>query len=287
MQFALLFCRPWIRQLELFQTMSGESLIGDPTLACLPAVFLFLAPSVIRPGQSVLTWSAVHEKFDFGLLLLIGGSLAIANGFRQSGLDVSFGDAIASELSQEWVFPPARMLVLVGVCGMATQLFSAVGTASAMIPLLTSAAERALQNPLLFVLPATAACSFAFMLPTATPANIVVLAKSRDFSTALRVRDFFLTGLPVNAVMLFVGAMMMYVLTDAMFDSHAPLPAWACQAPACVWAHVSGTIHGVDVSQQACAVDLAGAGDVCRLANGTSVDYIAVGFTDTSMINVR
>jgi len=110
----------------------------------------------------------------------------------------------------------ARLFVMVAGVSVATQLFSAVGTASTIIPLLTAAAARLSYDPLDAAMPATVACSFAFMLPTATPANIVVLAKSRDFSMSLRVRDFFLTGLPVTVVMIVVGTMMMFFLRESL-----------------------------------------------------------------------
>merc|ERR1712045_303795 len=78
------------------------------------------------------------------------------------------------------------------VCAIATQVFSAIGTATTVLPALQAAAVNSVRNPLGLMLPATIACSMAFTLPTATPANVVVLAKSSSVHAQLRVRDFLM-----------------------------------------------------------------------------------------------
>merc|ERR1712194_31775 len=180
LQFTLLFGGHWIRELDFFRSPDGKPLLDDSTFACLPAVFLFVIPSVIRPGQSLLTWPVVHERFDFGLLLLIGGGFAIAKGFAESGLNAALGDWLATVVDSESDVVLTFLLIL--VCTLSTQVFSALGTATTVLPVLKAVAARSVHNPLALVLPATIACSFAFMLPTAAPCNIVVLAKSRDLA---------------------------------------------------------------------------------------------------------
>jgi len=274
-QFALLFCQSWIAEASIFKTSFGEPMLGDSTLACLPAIVLFLCPSKVRPGQSLLTWPAVHEKFDFGLLVLIGGGFAIASGFVQSGLNIALGNVIAEQIDQmPLFFVTLDIMLLVAI---ATQVFSSVGTATTIIPTLLSAASRGVRNPLGLVLPATVACSFAFALPTAAPANVIVLAKSRDLIAPLRVRDFFLTGMPLMLAMIVLGSGLLYFMGELVFDVGSPFPRWACDGVGCIWANAAGVVHGVEVTAQACSLDL---GDPsmtkCRLANKTWVDLAAV-----------
>lgn len=268
-QFFLLFGGHWIREFSIFLSPVGEPLLGDSTMACLPALFLFFIPSVAKPGQPLLTWLEVQEKFDFGLLLLIGGGFAIAKGFVESGLNLALGDWVSSVIDAST--PLELTFVIVLICTVATQLFSAVGTATTVIPVLKAAAARSVHNPLGLVLPATVACSFAFMLPTATPANVVVLAKSRDLTSPIRMRDFFLTGLPVNLVMLVIGSLLLFWLGMAVYDAHSPFPAWACDDVSCIWMNVSGLVDGVQVAAQACTFDLKSNMTDCRLANGTTI----------------
>merc|ERR1711972_469579 len=162
-----------------------------------------------RPGQALLTWPAVHEKFDFGLLLLIGGGLAINSGFTQSGLNIAMGDCFAGLVPHLSSF--TLNLAIIACVTLSVQIFSGIGVAATVLPVISSSALEAVVNPLLLLLPATLACSFAFLMPTATPSNVVVLAKSQELSRSLRFRDFFTNGLPLTVFVIVVGAL----LTDA------------------------------------------------------------------------
>merc|ERR1711972_1005994 len=138
---------------------------------------------------------------------------------------------------------------------------------------------QALVNPLLLLLPATIASSFAFLLPTATPSNVVVLAKSQDLSRSLRFRDFFFNGLPLTILVVVAGALLTDVMGAAVFDSHSPFPQWACSASAasCVFLQAPGVVQGQQVEAQACIVDLSYTNvTMCRLWNGTMLDMALV-----------
>mmetsp|Transcript_7294 Transcript_7294/g.26484 ORF Transcript_7294/g.26484 Transcript_7294/m.26484 type:complete len:681 (+) Transcript_7294:97-2139(+) len=271
LQIAMLILRPFAIS-PFVTTPSGENMVNDATIACLPALLLFFVPSVVRPGQALLTWPVVHEKFDFGLLLLIGGGMAINSGFTNSGLNIVLGDGIASAIPHvDGCILDFLILVCVTLCA---QVFSNIGTAAAMLPILGSAATEAVINPLALLLPATIATSFAFMLPTATPPNVVVLAKSTDLSRALRIRDFFSNGLPLTLGACILGAILTHYLGLAVFDSEGPFPRWACDAAAsgnCLFAALPGVVQGRQVDSQACIINLGpiSDGSVCRIWNGT------------------
>jgi len=275
-QIVLLIIRPFAIS-PFIQTKFHDNLVNDATLACAPALLLFFLPSQVRPGQALLTWPAVHEKFDFGLLLLIGGSLAINSGFTQSGLDIAMGNAFAqlvphlSSLGLNFT-----IILCVTLCG---QIFSGIGIAATLLPVVSSAALQAVVNPLLLLLPAAIASSFAFLLPTATPSNVVVLARSQDLSRSLRFRDFFSNGLPLTVGVVVVGALLTDVMGAMVFDSHSPFPQWACSASAasCIFVQAPGVVQGQQVDAQACIVDL-GSEDttMCRLWNGTMLDMSLV-----------
>jgi len=278
-QFVLLLLRPQIA--SMVTSPYGETLIADPTLAVLPAVLLFFIPSTIRPRQALLTWPAVHEKFDFGLLLLVGGGFAIAKGFAESGLNIAIGNGFSK--ITESVHPFTLNLLIILMTSIATQLFSAIGTATTLLPALYSASLTSIHNPFAFVLPATIGCSLGFMLPTATPANVVVLAKSQDLSRSLKIRDFFCSGLPLNLMVIVVGSILTYISGSNVFDAQSPFPEWACdKGVTCLWVPVPGTVlAGRQVTSQACMMLRDEAADMCRLWNGTSLS--AGAFMDLQM----
>jgi len=278
LQVALMIIRPFAISPYLTSPY-GDKFVNDATVAALPAVLLFFIPSVTRPGQALLTWPDFQKKFDFGLILLIGGALAISSGFVQSGLNAALGDAIAGVIPQ--VHPLVLNVIIIASVALCSQVLSSVGTAAAMLPVLESAALMGIVNPLSLILPAMVGTSLAFLLPTATPPNVIVLALSQDVMRSLRVRDFFSNGLPLTIMTCMIGAVLAHVMGAAVFDSDSPFPSWACEAApgGCIFVDVPGVVNGRGVSAQACIVNLSpGAnGGTCRLWNGTSLntaDYI-------------
>jgi len=266
-QVVLLIIRPYVID-PLVQTEYGSSLINDASLATLCACSLFLIPSSMRPGQMILTWPTVHDKFDFGTLLLIGGGMAINSGFIQSGLNIWAGDVFAKIAANSSHSFGLTVLIIL-VTSVMAQCFSAIGTSAAMLPVFSAASQAAITNPMALMLPATVACSFAFLLPTATPANVVVLAKSQELPRPLRVRDFFTAGLPLNLVAVVVGAALVHAMGVAVYDIDVPFPRYACEATYCKWLPIEGTVQGELVYEQACMVDDSSDDATCRLWNGT------------------
>jgi len=276
LQVVLLIIRPWLIS-PYFVTSFGAGLLNDSSLACAPAVLLFFIPSVVRPGQAVLTWQAVHEHFDFGMILLIGGSFAINQGFSESGLNIALGDSFAKVTGRHTAFWMQAVIIL--CISMVTQIFSGIGAASTMLPALSSSAMEAVENPMMLLLPATVGCSLAFMLPTAMPSNVVVLAKSQELARPLRVRDFFLNGLPLTFLSWVVASVLCYLMGAAVFDMLEPFSQSTCNnaAAACIWLNVPGAIREQTVASQACmlSVDAKSAGLFCNLWNGTTVNATA------------
>mmetsp|Transcript_100891 Transcript_100891/g.261107 ORF Transcript_100891/g.261107 Transcript_100891/m.261107 type:complete len:732 (+) Transcript_100891:85-2280(+) len=272
LQIVILIIRPFAIS-PFVQTAYGADLINDATLAFIPALLLFFLPSAVRPGQALLTWPAVQEKLDFGLLLLIGGSLAINTGFTESGLDIALGELIAKSIPH--VHPLVLDALIIASVTLSTQLFSGIGTAAAMLPVLASAAMEAIVNPLALMLPATVAASFAFLLPTAAPANVIVFAKSQELQSQLRMKDFLRPGALLTVAAVLAGAVLSHAMGRLVFDAQSPFPDWACSAPGvlCVFAPVPGIVQGRHVDAQACMM-LVGPedGEVCRLWNGTLLD---------------
>mmetsp|Transcript_99420 Transcript_99420/g.256958 ORF Transcript_99420/g.256958 Transcript_99420/m.256958 type:complete len:164 (+) Transcript_99420:2-493(+) len=152
-------------------------------------------------------------------------------------------------------------------------MFSAIGTASTVIPLLLATSMDAVYNPLALTLPATIACSFAFSLPTACPPNVVVLAKSQDLPHPVRIRDFFLTGLPVNLLAIVAGAILLPIMGQAVFGTDEPFPEATCLQIGCRYMDIPGWIRGKWVERQACVLQDAGCDSMCCLLfNGTMLN---------------
>mmetsp|Transcript_95252 Transcript_95252/g.274337 ORF Transcript_95252/g.274337 Transcript_95252/m.274337 type:complete len:732 (-) Transcript_95252:36-2231(-) len=247
----------------------GEPLAGSATTACLCAMLLFVLPSKVREGEALLTWRVAQEKVPWGVLLLMGGGFSLGQGFHESGLDLALGKGFGQVVPN--VSPLALHFVIVFSVVLCIQAMNSIATAAWVLPMLVSASLVSVTNPLQLMLPATVACSFSFLLPTASPSNAVALGKSRDLVQPLRVRDFARAGLPLTVVVAAIGALLSYGLAEVVFDAHSPFPQWACVSPAtnCIWAYVPGEVQGRRVEYQACIPNDADDDRTCTVWNGS------------------
>ncbi|CAH8869623.1 unnamed protein product [Trichobilharzia szidati] len=112
---------------------------------------------------------------------------------KDSGLSAAIGEYLSDHLK----YVPVTILNLVCIYAIAilTEFTSNVATVSIFIPIIYSLCEGIGIHPFTLALPATAAASFAFMLPVATPPNTIVFAKGR-----VRVKDMVIAGIPLNII---------------------------------------------------------------------------------------
>lgn len=238
--------------------------VNDATIACAAAIVLFFIPSSLRPGEPILSWDTVEYRLPWGVLILMGGGFAIANGFQASQLTKFIGEQIAQNVTFDIL--PLTFVIMVSVC-LLTEVTSNVATAGIMLPIMASVSNARLMNPLALMLPATVACSCAFMLPAATPPNSVVFATGR-----VSLSDMVKAGSVMNLLAAPVVGMLVYIMGARVFHTLAPFPEWACLPETCAWLPVSGEVQGEYVSSQAC---LLLEGDTCRLYNGTVLNISA------------
>ena len=94
---------------------------------------------------------------------------------------------------------------------------------SIMMPILASVSYDTLTHPVLLMVPAAAACSFAFMTPVATPPNAIVVGTGRT-----KFHDFFQTGFAINIGSIIFGCTIAYFMTNVVYGAFGPFPQWAC-----------------------------------------------------------
>jgi len=256
----------WLFRKSLINS-SGLKGVNDATIACGAAALLFFVPSVKRPGQTVITWDVATRHLPWGVLILMGGGFAIAEGFKKSMLTKFVGEALAASSKGTSRLGFTYLIAFV-VCFL-TEVTSNTATANIMLPILGSVATETLTHPLTLMLPATVACSLAFMLPAATPPNSVVFATKR-----IQITEFLKAGLAINLIMILLGAPLIYLMGSAVYDTAGPLPEWACLPETCSWVQVPGlTASGRKVVSQACKLLK---DESCRLSNGTVLNLTAV-----------
>ncbi len=146
--------------------------VSDASIAMAGALLLFMIPADFGKREFLLDWhNAVKLPWD--ILILFGGGFALAQGFSDSGLT----QWIVMQLS---VMQGLHMLVLVlAICLVViflTEVTSNTATATLFLPVMGALAEAVGVEPLMLMVPAAVAASYAFMLPVATPPNAIVFS---------------------------------------------------------------------------------------------------------------
>jgi len=155
---------------------------------------MFLVPD--GRGERLLDWETA-TKIPWGMLILFGAGIAIAEAFTQSGLSEAIGRLVAG-LAMLPVF--ALMLCICLAVTFLTETTSNTATATLLMPILAAGAMGAGMDPKLFMIPAAMSASCAFMLPVATAPNVVVYSTGR-FTVETMVREGFALNL-VGAVVI-------------------------------------------------------------------------------------
>lgn len=183
--------------------------VHDATVALLGVVALFLIPSGERTEKGerkrLLDWDTA-VNIPWGILILFGGGLAIAAAFSNTGLDDSIGNSLKAITD----LPPV-LVVLILCLGVTflTEVTSNTATAFLLMPILAAMAIAAGLDPATYMIPAALSCSFAFMLPVATPPNAIVFGSER-----LDIKDMVRKGFWLNIIGAFVITAVCTVVVD-------------------------------------------------------------------------
>ena len=193
--------------------------IQDSTTAIFGAVLLFLIPAGNESGVFLLDWKTA-ERIPWGVLVLLGGSLALAEGAGSSGLAWWVGSRLTLLGA---VSPAVAICVVCLLMACLTEFTSNTATTTLMMPILAATAQGMGIDPLLLMVPGTLAASFGFMLPAGTPPNAIVFA-----SGYLTIPQMFWAGLGLDLIGVGVLTLFTYVIGVPALDiSLIGMPGWA------------------------------------------------------------
>ena len=177
-------------------------------IGLISAIILFLLPTKNK-DRRLLNWKEA-VKLPWGILLLFGGGMALASGFKESGLALWIG-------SQMTLLDGISLLLLVFVLitsvNFLTEITSNLATTAMLLPILYPMAEVINVHPFVLMVAATVAASCAFMLPVATPPNAVVFG-----SGYLRIPDMMKTGIWMNILSIILLTLFVYFLLPFLWD---------------------------------------------------------------------
>lgn len=203
----------WIGRSFMQEQLGWLPHLDDTIIAITAGLSLFLLPSQRRDEdgkrRALLEWDDT-VNLPWGIVLLFGGGMALAEAFQSTGLASWIGSQTAR---LEDVSLLLLVLILVAAVNFLTEVTSNLATTSMLLPILGSMAVSVNVHPYLLMVAATVAASCAFMLPVATPPNAVVFG-----SRYLRIPDMVRTGLWMNLISIVLLSFTVYYILPAAWD---------------------------------------------------------------------
>ena len=173
----------------------------DYVPAILGSLLLFLVPT--HKENMLLTWGDT-KNLPWGILLLFGGGLALAEMLRANGVITQLSDLF---VAYKEVSALVILIVIVSVAIFGTELMSNLALINVFIPVIAQFALQSDYSIIQLCVPVTLAASCAFMLPVGTPPNAIVFS-----SGAIHMKDMAKYGFVLNLV-----AVVIIVLAASLF----------------------------------------------------------------------
>lgn len=182
--------------------------LKDGMIAVLATAILFAMPTSKKYGGRILEWKDSKE-IPWGILLLFGGGLAIAAGFRQTGLSEWIG-------TQLTVLEGFHMLIIITLSTLLvlalTEITSNTATATMILPVLAALALALNMHPFALMIPAAMAANCAFMLPVGTPPNAIIFGTGK-----IKIIEMVRVGFFINLFSLILIVIVIYLLMPVVW----------------------------------------------------------------------
>ena len=143
--------------------------LSTATVGLFFSSLLFLFP--LNKADKILTSHNISD-IDWGSLLLFGTGLSLGSILFKTGL----ADIFANNLSllSNMINPTSILLLFVLVTIFFTEIASNTASANIIIPIMLAFTQKEGLNPTVTAFAMAVACNSAFMLPVATPPNVII-----------------------------------------------------------------------------------------------------------------
>lgn len=209
----VLIATAWILRVPIQEHFEILLWLNDAMIAVGGAVMMFIIPAGQTPGTetkafALLDWETA-SKIPWGVLLLFGGGLSLADAIKDTGLAASIGTGLSGLPHLDLI---VMMFILVALVIFLTELTSNTATTATLLPILGVLAVSSGIDPMLLFAPTALAASCAFMLPVATAPNAVVYSTGQ-----VTIPQMANAGLKLNLMAIAVVTGLSYVLVPRVF----------------------------------------------------------------------
>jgi sodium-dependent dicarboxylate transporter 2/3/5 len=168
--------------------------LDDNMIAILGGLLLFAIPVQKNENgdtRRLLEWNDT-SKMAWGILLLFGGGIALANALEKAGVMALIGNGLASFSTGNGL---VLVLIITVVSIFLSEVMSNIAQVIVLSPVLAALADALQLDPLMLGIPMTLAASAASMLPMGTPPNAIVFSSGH-----IKLKDMIKTGLVLNCI---------------------------------------------------------------------------------------
>jgi sodium-dependent dicarboxylate transporter 2/3/5 len=178
----------WITQDAINHFIVGAEILNDTNIAMAGGLLMFVVPVDMKKLTFILEWKDT-KNMAWGILILFGGGLCLAEGLNETGIIQFIGSWIVSQTDYTIWF----ILVLIIISVALSEMMSNVALVNIFVPVIFGIAQGLNINPILLALPVTLSASIGFMFPIATPPNAIVFS-----SGYIRIKDMMRAGFLLN-----------------------------------------------------------------------------------------
>lgn len=179
--------------------------LSDSGIAIFSALILFAIP--VKGKGFILEWEDVQKK-SWGILILFGGGLSLAQGIKNSGLSEWIATSIFSS-------GDISILAVTIILTLAIVFLTEVtnNSTTTFLHVIGFIAVELSKNPLELLVPITIAASCAFMLPIATPPNAIVFSSGK-----VRIKDMSRACFTLNLAFIVIVVLLTQILGPIVFN---------------------------------------------------------------------
>lgn len=180
--------------------VKDDNFIKDSAPAVFIVILYFMIPQNPRNMASsppLMSWKTTQDKVAWNVVLLLGGGFALSGGAKASGLSKILGHSLNQALSGVGVFGVQVITSLIAL--FLTEVASNATTATILLGVVENVARSMGINPLKVMVPLTLSCSYAFILPVASPPNAIIF-EAADMQT----KDMAIPGTVMKIICLSV-----------------------------------------------------------------------------------
>lgn len=200
------FC--WIFQQVFNDLIFKTPVLNDTNIAMAGGLLMFIAPVSLKESKFILHWHDT-KNMAWGILILFGGGLCLAEGLGEAKIIETVGGWIVSQTEYNIWF--ILLLLVAGV--VFSELISNTALVNIFVPVIFGIAQGLQIDPILLALPVTLSASIGFMFPIATPPNAIVFS-----SGYIRMKDMVRAGLLLNVVSIIIIWIASFTLVRWVFE---------------------------------------------------------------------